>query len=95
MSIIGKRTYAMILLFVLKNVLAWLGIVEIPSEELSAFVDVLLVILAGVFRYFANRKIVNPNPPTPLDPPLSGVTKNGVGPAASPSVSRRVDERNE
>ena len=51
----GYRTYLSALAIVLHQVLNQLGLVDITGEQISAFVDVLLAMLALLFRYFANR----------------------------------------
>lgn len=53
----GFRTYISVILIVLHQVLKILGI-DIPEENLSIAVDVILAIAAGVFRFVAKPKAV-------------------------------------
>lgn len=53
----GYRTYISVILIVLHQVLKILG-VDLPEENLSIAVDVILAIAAGVFRLLAKPKAV-------------------------------------
>lgn len=53
----GFRTYISVILIVLHQILKLLG-VDIPSENLSVAVDVILAVLAGVFRLLAKPKVL-------------------------------------
>ena len=54
-NLIGKRTYLTLIVIVLHQ-LAKLGGVDIPNEQISQSVDVVLALMAGIFRYFATQK---------------------------------------
>lgn len=53
----GYRTYISIILLVLHQVMKIAG-VDVPEENLSIAVDVVLAIAAGVFRLVAKPKTV-------------------------------------
>jgi uncharacterized membrane protein len=53
----GFRTYITVILLVLHQVLKFIG-VDIPEQNLSIAVDVVLAILAGIFRLLARPKVL-------------------------------------
>ena len=53
--LIGKKTFISLALYLSHQVLKSTGI-DIPDAELSQFLDTLLIILAGVFRYVGNKR---------------------------------------
>jgi hypothetical protein len=54
--VVGKRTYAALALLFIKDIaLPTLG-VTIPDEDISKFIDIVLIISAAVFRFMAERR---------------------------------------
>ena len=47
---------------VIFNGLVGIGILDIPQEQILAAVNVLFMILAGLFRYYAGRKLFSKKP---------------------------------
>jgi hypothetical protein len=47
---------------VLFNALVGVGIIDIPQEQILAFVNVGFLILAGLFRIYAGRKLFTKKP---------------------------------
>jgi hypothetical protein len=47
------------------NALVGLGIVDIPQESILAAINTLFLILCGLFRVYAGRKLFSKKPSTP------------------------------
>lgn len=54
---------------VLFNALVGIGILDIPQEQILAFVNVGFLILAGLFRVYAGRKLFSKK--LPVTPPIA------------------------
>ena len=52
---------------VIFNSLVGIGIIDIPQESILAAINVLFLILAGLFRIYAGRKLFSKKP---IAPPL-------------------------
>ena len=58
----GYKTYAVIAVLILKQVLAAIGI-QIEDQMLNNAVDVGMLIAAGVFRYVGHKRDLATEPP--------------------------------
>ena len=54
--LVGKKTFLSLALLLAHQGLKAFGMDVIPDEQLSQFVDTLLIILAGVFKHIGNKR---------------------------------------
>lgn len=55
-KLIGKKTFLSLVLLLAHQGLKAFNMDVIPDEQLSQFVDTLLIILAGVFKHVGNKR---------------------------------------
>ena len=54
--LVGKKTFLSLFILLAHQGLKAFGMDVIPDEQLSQFVDTLLIILAGVFKHIGNKR---------------------------------------
>jgi hypothetical protein len=55
-KVVGNRTYLSALAIILHQFLNEMGLVDITGEQISVVIDVVLALLAMLFRYLANKE---------------------------------------